>query len=430
MKNEYLDKSNLQNLRLMRKTLYGIMLAILVAIIWSIFAKIDQYAKTKGEVIPVSDVQQIQTLEGGRVEQILVKDGDIVKAGQAILYFDPLHASTELKRQQSKAAGLILKAERLRAFAQENDPDFSNFQKSHPTLVSENRKALVGERKELDAEIKQIDSELTGVQAELAKVKRKLPPLKRQLNAAREILKMYEGLMKKHAASKRELLQNQQKEADIAKEYEELMGQKKVIEERINGFDEKVAKIKKEHFSEVLDRRAQTLAELAEVNELIVDSKDKLKQRKKISPIDGIIKSISHTKKGTVLAPGGLIAEIVPINTEIVIEVKILPQDIGFIKTGLKSIIKFDAFDYSRYGSIYGKVVSISPTTFTDPKRGMVYYKARVKPDQNYVGHNEKENLIIPGMTAEVDIITDQKTLFQAIIKPVYNAMDTAFRGR
>ena len=430
MENEYQTSSEFQNVRLMRKTLYGIMIAVFVALVWSIFAEIDQYAKTKGEVIPVTDIQQLQTLEGGRIEKILVRDGDIVKTGQVILLFDPLHASSELKRLQSKAAGLILKAERLRAFAQENEPDFSKFNKEYSSLVSENLKALTGARKELDAEIKQIDSELSGVKAELAKIDREIPSLKRQLKATREILKMYEGLMKKHAASKRELLQNQQKEADISKQYEELMGQKKVVEERINGFDEKVMKIKKSHFSEVLDRRTQTLAELAEVNQLIRDAKDKLKRRKMISPIDGIIKSVSHTRVGTVLSPGGVVAEIVPIGSQIVIEVKIQPQDIGFIKVGLKSIIKFDAFDYSRYGSIYGDVVSISPTTFTDPKRGMVYYKARVKPDQNYVGHNSKENMLIPGMTAEVDIITDQKTVFQAIIKPVYSAIDTAFRGR
>ncbi len=430
MGNEYQIESNLKNLRLMRKTLYGIMIAVLVALIWSIFAKIDEYAQTKGEVVPVSDIQQIQTLEGGRIKEIMIKNGDIVKAGQTIIFFDPLHASTELKRQQSKAAGLLLKAERLRAFAQENDPDFSNFLKSHPTLVAENNKALIGERTELEAEIQQINSELDGVKAGLAKIDRKIPPLKRQLNAAREILKMYEGLMKKHASSKRELLQNQQKEADIVKEYEELMGQKKVIQARINGFDEKVAKIKKEHFSESLDRHTQALAELAEVHQMIIEAEDKLKRRKMVSPISGIIKTISHTSIGAVLSPGGVIAEIVPIDTDIVIEVKILPQDIGFVKVGLKSIIKFDAFDYSRYGSIYGELVSISPTTFTDPKRGTVYYKGRVKPDQNYVGHNPEENLIIPGMTVEVDIITDKKTVFQAIIKPVYNAMDTAFRGR
>jgi HlyD family type I secretion membrane fusion protein len=325
---------------------------------------------------------------------------------------------------------LILKAERLRAFAQENEPDFSKFIKDYPRLVAENKIALIGERKELDAEIKQVDSELTGVKAELAKIDRELPSLRRQLKATRDILKMYEGLIKKHAASRRELLMNQQKEADISKQYEELMGQRKVIAERINGFDEKVTKIKKLHFSEALDRHTQALAELAEVNQLIIDSKDKLKRRKMVSPIDGIIKSVSHTSIGTVLSPGGLVAEIVPIGSDVVIEVKILPQDIGFIKVGLKSIIKFDAFDYSRYGSVYGKVVEISPTTFTDPKRELVYYKARVKPSQNYVGHNQKKNLIIPGMTAEVDIITDQKTVFQAIIKPVYNAMDTAFRGR
>jgi HlyD family type I secretion membrane fusion protein len=430
MENEYQTKNELKNIRLMRKTLYGIMFAIFIAIVWSIFAKIDEYAKTKGEVIPVSDIQQIQTLEGGRIEKIMVRDGDIVKAGQVIILFDPLHASSELKRQESKAVSLILKAERLRAFAQENKPDFSKFIKDYPELVDENKQALRGERKELEAEINQTNSELTSVKAELAKIERELPSLKRQLKATRDILTMYEDLMKKHASSKRELLMNQQKEADISKQYEELMGQKKVVEERINGFDEKVAKIKKLHFSEALDRHTQALAELAEVNQLIIDSKDKLKRRKMVSPIDGIIKSVSHTSVGTVLSPGGVVAEIVPIGTDIVIEVKIQPQDIGFIKIGLKSIIKFDAFDYSRYGSVYGKVVSISPTTFTDPKRGMVYYKARVKPNKNYVGHNPEKNLIIPGMTAEVDILTDKKTVFQAIIKPVYNAMDTAFRGR
>ena len=112
------------------------------------------------------------------------------------------------------------------------------------------------------------------------------------------------------------------------------------------------------------------------------------------------------------------------------VEVKIEPKDIGFIKREQKAILRFDAFDYSQYGVVYGKVRTISPTTFIDKEKGQVYYKARIEPDQEFVGRDSAMNHLIPGMTAECDIVTDKKTIFQALVKPVYNAMHTAFRGR
>ena len=424
------NSSDDRAIQFMRNTLYGIMATILLLIIWAFFAKIDNYAKTKGAVVPVGNIQSIQSLEGGRIDQILIHEGDLVQKGQTIIHFDPIHAKAENSRLLVKAIDYGLEAERLRAFVQEENPDFSKFTDKYPTLVAKHTIALEAEKAELGSELEVMQKELDTETAQLDKVKSELIPLRRQLRASRKILKMYEKMAKEKVGSKKELYDNQQKEALIAKEYHTLIGEKKVLQTQISRYGAKIDKVKKHYFSEALDRRTKVLSELSEARELLIDSEDKLDHRVVVSPVTGIIKSIPHTSIGTVISPGGVVAEIVPVGTDIVVEVKIEPKDIGFILHDQKTILRFDAYDFSQYGVVYGRVVSISPTTFMDKEHGTVYYKARVRPRKTFVGRDSLTNQIIPGMTVECDIITDRKTIFQALIKPVYNAMHTAFRGR
>ena len=416
--------------RFMRTTLYGVVITIAVLLLWAFFAKIDNYAKTKGKVIPQGDIQSIQSLEGGRIDKILIHEGDLVQKGEVIIHFDPIHAEVEQSRLHTKAIDLAIEAERLRAFVQEEAPDFSQFEKEYPELIAKHTEALHAEQAALSAEINSLYKELQSQQAQLRKVKSEIPPLKRQLIASRKILTMYEKMEKADVGSKQELYQNQQKEATISKEYEELIGESRVLKATIDEYGAKIDKVKKHYYSEALDRRSKVLAELEGVQSQLIDSKDKLSHREVKSPVTGIIKSIPHTSLGTVISPGGVVAEIVPVGANEIVEIKIEPKDIGFVKVGQKAILRFDAYDYSRYGVVYGKVLTISPTTFIDKEKGMVYYKGRVQPNKNYVGHDSTTNQLIPGMTAECDIVTDKKTIFQALVKPVYNAMHTAFRGQ
>ena len=149
-----------------------------------------------------------------------------------------------------------------------------------------------------------------------------------------------------------------------------------------------------------------------------------------IAPSDGIIKSLPNAQVGSVLQAGGVVAELVPSDQPLTVEVRVSPKDIGFISEGQSVLIKVDAYDYSRFGAIEGSVVRVSPATFKDEQTGQPYFKAIIEPSSEYVGNQDKGRRIKVGMTAEADITTGHKTIFQYLLKPVYTTVDTALSER
>ncbi|MGF1822726.1 HlyD family type I secretion periplasmic adaptor subunit [Vibrio splendidus] len=413
-----------------RRALYAIMILVALSIIWAFFTKIDNYAKAKGEALPIGHVQSIQSLKGGRIDKILIQEGDIVQKGQILVHFDKASAANTHIAAEREVMGLRIEAERLHAFVNETKPDFSNIPEQHRDLIENHVDALNAKNSELATELRILEEELKEENAQLSKLNQEIPAVSEQLSSSEKILTMYEELMKKNIGSKKNVLQEQQTRANIKKEYSSLRGERKTLKIKIASFPLRVEKVKKHYFSETLNYRVQVLNKLREAETKLIEATNNLRHRNVNSPIAGIIKSIPRHSLGSVIQPGGVIAEIVPLNGDIIAEVKIQPKDIGFIKKGQKTILRFDAYEYSQYGVVYGKVLSISPSTFTNKEKHAVYYKVRVKLDTNYVGKNPNLNLIIPGMTLECDIVTDKKTVFQALVKPIYNATQTAFRGR
>jgi len=145
--------------------------------------------------------------------------------------------------------------------------------------------------------------------------------------------------------------------------------------------------------------------------------------------VSGFIKQLPDTRAGAVIAPGGTVAELVPSEGGVVMEVLVSPRDIGFVRIGQTTLVKVDAFDFSRFGSVPGKVKRISPSVFRQEQTGATYYKVDIQLDKAYVG-NDVERQLIPGMTGEADIVTGRKTVFQYLAKPVFIGVDMAFHER
>lgn len=427
---DVLDQQVEDSASFMRKTLYSIMLLVALLLLWAFFTKIDNYAKAKGEAVPTGHVQSIQSLKGGRINDILVHEGDVVEKGQVLLRFDKTTATSKTKQLELEVLDLEIEAEKLRAFVEGTEPDLSILAKGNHSIASKHQAVFKAKQEEMQSELSLLKKELAGTKSEHSKIQREIPAIKEQLNASLKVLRMYKTMSDKNIGSKKQVLEQEQTRANIKKEYQSLLGERKTLAIKIKSFPAREDKIKKHYFSEALTMRAKVLSQLREMKGKLDESKNALDHRNVASPIAGIIKSIPQSSLGSVIAPGGIVAEIVPIEGDIIVEVKIQPKDIGFIKQGQKTILRFDAYEYSQYGVVYGEVLSISPTTFIDRAQHLVYYKVRVKPETAYVGNNPELNLIIPGMTLECDIVTDKKTVFQALVKPIYNAVHTAFRGR
>ena len=155
-------------------------------------------------------------------------------------------------------------------------------------------------------------------------------------------------------------------------------------------------------------------------NEKIESLKDTVDRTTIVSPVDGTINAVYHKNVGGVINPGEPIMEIIPDDDELMLEGMISPQEVAFLRKGMPVVVKITAYDYGTYGGITGELIHISADTHKDPNNGMPFYKVLVKAEHNYIG--SKDNIIIPGMTAQLDIITGKRTILNYLISPIYNA--------
>ena len=353
---------------------------IVLGIIWANFTQVDEVTRGEGKVIPSSQVQVIQNLEGGIIEKIFVKEGQIVNKGQQLVKLDATRFQTAYDEDRLKSLALKIKKERLTAEA--NNTDFNpsdDLVREIPDAVR-NETALFNSRK---AQLNQLLTNLGLIKKELG---------------------LSQPLVAKGAVSDVEIIH-------LNRDINQLQGQ-------------------------IDDFKSKTLQELNDTNALYNSSAqsalsnlDKLKRTSIGSPVKGIVKQIKITTVGGISQPGADIMEIVPMEDTLLIEAKIQPKDIGFVHLGQNAMIKIAAYDYSIYGGLKGAVESISADTLTDDK-GVSYFLIRVRTQKNYLGNNSRALYIIPGMTCTMEILTGKKSIMHYLLKPLMKAKENAFTER
>ncbi|KTD19406.1 HlyD family type I secretion periplasmic adaptor subunit [Legionella israelensis] len=364
--------------------LWTSVLFIAAALIWAYYAKLDEVTTGSGKVIPSSEIQVIQNLEGGIVEKIMVSEGDIVKKGQTLMQIDNTLFMATYNEALKKMTALELEIIRLNALMQNKPLSIpQKYIKSSPNLVQ------VAEA--LDKSKKQ-----------------ELEQMNKALALAERELKLTRPLVSRGAVSEVEVLR---------------------LERTINELKGKISEFK----SKALERLNQARSELLALKEAHMADKDRVTRTTVRSPVKGIINRIKINTMGGVIKPGMDIIEIVPLEDTLLIEAKIRPGDIGFIHPGQKAMVKISAYDFSIYGGLEGKVEQISADTITEEKsnnKEESFYVIRVRTEKNHLGTEKNPLPIIPGMLATVDILTGEKTVLEYILKPIIKAQKTALRER
>lgn len=404
-------------------------LFIFTMVAWSFVARIPEVSRTRGQVEPKGDMILVQSFEGGQIVEFLVKEGQLVERGQPLIRFEPLKTETDVKQLLSRMVFLELEIERLRAFVSETDPDFLKYKKSNRLFVEQQEQLLLAQKAELDSEIRALREQKQQKRQSLEALKNKRPVLVDQLNSAHEISNIYKDLQNKKVASWLEYQNAKQRESEFKKEMEELDGTRRVIEKELLEIEEKKRTIRRNFFTDAQELRSKALSELTEVKQRLNERQTSLDRLLISSPETGIIKSLPFTTVGAVVNPSEVLAEILPVDVDLMVEVQISPREIGFIHEGQNVTIRVDTYDYARYGALKGVMEKISPTTFTGPK-GELYYVGEVAPQKKFLGNDPTQNILIPGMTAEVDIITGEKTIFQYLLKPVFTLAHNSFTER
>ncbi|MDD2399953.1 MAG: HlyD family efflux transporter periplasmic adaptor subunit [Sulfurovum sp.] len=371
---------------------FGTLFLIIVPFfIWASYAHLDQISHAQGQVIAAAKTQEIQSAIDGVIEQIDVREGDHVKKGDILVVLEKSQAFAAYEDRKAKVAALQAALVRLQAEVYDKPLIFPSSLQEYPEFV-ENQTALFHRRQQaLNDDLSALNESLKLAKEEL---NLNLPLLKSGDIGATEIIKL-----------KRQIA--------------ELKG--KISNTRNKYFQDSQTEMTKAE--EDLSTRGQELTD-----KLII-----LERTTISSPMNAIVKNIIFTTQGAKVRPGDVILELVPFGDELIIEAKLRPADISFVKPGQNAAIKLDAYDYSIYGIFHGKVKYISPDTLIEktPKGDEYYFRVLIVLDQTQlIAKNGKKIDMSPGMTAQVDIVTGNKSVLAYLSKPITKTFSEAFHER
>ena len=371
-------------------SLYVLMAFIGVGVYWAANAPLDVVTVGQGKVIPSSKVQVIENLEGGILEELLVKEGALVEKGQVLAKINDVRFTASYREDRAQYLALRAGIARLTAEVGGVPLDFPpDVKKERPDLVKVETELYLSRRKELD---------------------NTLDVLKRSHEMVSRELEMSIPLVAQGAMSEVEILR-------LKRQENELRGQ---IDDKRNKFA-----------SEAQGELNRTKVGLDKLTESTVANKDRVTRTFVRSPLQGVVKKINKTTIGGVIGPGEDIMEVVPLEDSLLIETQIKPDDIGFVRTGQHALVKVSAYDFSIYGGLPGIVEHVSADALADEKRPEItYYKALVRTKSNVLLWQGRSLLIIPGMTATVDVLTDHRTVMYYLLKPILKTQEKALRER
>jgi len=403
---------------------------IFAVIIWASFASIDEITRGDGKVIPYGNNQIIQNLEGGIVEAILVKEGQIVKAGEIILKISNAKSVSTSRTNEMKFQEL--KAKSLRLHAEANELPFKMIKTDDSELKTQMRLAhnlYKSNKLEFQAKDRSIAAQIEQRKQELKEATAKIISLKKSLEYVKEEIAMTEPMVKEGIKSRVDFLKLKREENNIEKDIEAIELSLPRLKSAIKEYRNKRQESKQLFINNAKKELNEVTAELSRLKTQQIALTDQVTRTMVKSPVEGIVQKLFVNTVGGVIKPGADLVEIVPTSKKLYLEVKIKPSDIAFIHPGAEAKVKISAYDYAIHGGLLGKVVSISPDTITDKKEN-TFYIIHIETEKNYLGTKAHPLNIIPGMTVNVDIITGKKTVIQYILKPILKSKQYVFSER
>ena len=406
------------------------LLTITIFLVWASIAKIDEIARGSGKVVPNGQNQIVQNLEGGIVSEILIKEGDLVEKDQVLIKIsneksNSTAASNELKSLYFQAQIKRLESELKR----ENFTyEISDNQQLNDFLSNENE-LFITDKKQLESKIMILKEQIKQKENELTDARQTINHLKFSVEAISKEVEMTRPMVERGIRSQVDFLKLQREQSDAKQKLQSVILSVTKIESEILEINKKIDETNQINDSEVRQKLNETITSLKDVEANSVASTDQVSRTIVKAPSNGIVQKLHINTIGGAIKPAQDLIEIVPTDYKLIVEVKILPKDIAFIYNGQKAIVKFSAYDFSIYGGLTGKVINISPDTITE-KDDKTYYLVRIETEKNYIGEKDKSMKIIPGMVADVDIITGKKSILDYILKPILKTKQYTFTER
>ncbi|EGR2041995.1 HlyD family type I secretion periplasmic adaptor subunit [Vibrio parahaemolyticus] len=430
-----------------RLMLWVMVLFFVAAIGWASWAQIDQVTVGQGKVIPSSQIQVVQNLEGGLVKEILVKEGQLVKKGQQLLLIDDTRFRSDYREREQQVANLTASVLQLSAsinsVAVNRDFNIQDWEKSvvldygkltFPPVLEETQPQLTQRQKaeyredldNLRNQLSVIDQQVEQKQQDLVEIEARVRNLRQSYQYAKKELDITQPLADEGVVPRIELLKLQRQVNDTRREMTSSELKIPVIKSAIKESMLNRIDVALKFRSEQQEKLNNAQDQLSALVESAVGLEDRVNRTVVVSPVTGKIKTLNVNTVGGVIQPGMDIVEIVPTEDTLLVEAKIAPKDIAFLRPNLNAIVKFTAYDFTKYGGLVGELEHISADT-TQDEEGNSFYIVRVRTEKTSFGQ-DADLPIIPGMTASVDIITGKRTVLEYLLQPILSAKTNALK--
>ncbi|MDO9600262.1 MAG: HlyD family type I secretion periplasmic adaptor subunit [Azoarcus sp.] len=398
-----------------------------ILLLWAAFAPIDEVTRGDAKVVPSTQLQVIQSFDGGVVEEMPVREGQIVNAGDLLLRIDPTRFVSSLQENRAQYFALQARAARLQALTGGTALDIApEVEREVPDIVAHERRLYQSTRAEMETQLSIARQQLNQREQELNEIRSRREQAGRSFDLVQQELTVTRPLLASGAVSEVDLLRLERDVSRLRGERDQASSQILRIQSAIVEATGKVQEVELNFRNQLRNELSETMNKLGSLSEGSRALQDRVKHAEIRSPVRGTIKRLLVSTIGGVVQPGKEVVEIVPLDDALILEARIAPKDIAFLRPGQEAVVKFTAYDFAIYGGLDAVVEHISADSVTDDK-GNAFYVIRVRTRESQLGDKLP---IIPGMVAQVDILTGQKTVLSYLIKPVIRAKANALTER
>lgn len=422
--------------RTARMLLFASLAMLATFLVWAHFAVLDEVKRGSGKVVPARQIQVVQSLEGGIISELLVSEGTIVDAGQPLARIEDTSFASQFGEVRERQGAMAARVLRLEAETQGTPLQFP------AALEQINPRAVAAERNVYDARVRKLAQDVDVIQQQETQKRREVDELRASETRFSETLKLLSreveitrNLHNQRVVPEIEMLRVDRQATDMRGQLAVVQATIVKTEAALQESQSRIAGVRTSFVAQAEEDLAKSRGDLAVLDENIKYAQDKVRRTELKAPVRGIVNKLNVTTIGAVVQPAANLMEIVPIDDTLLVEGRIRPQDIAFIRPNHQAVVKLSAYDSSVYGSLHGKVERISADTIIDEKgdkneRGETFYRVMVRTEKNHLGTTEHPLPVLPGMVATVEILTGAKSVLDYLVKPARMLRDQALRER
>ena len=400
-------------------------------VVWMSMASLDEVTPGFGKVIPSRQIQVVQNLEGGIVAEILTREGEEVAAGQVLMRIDATVAGASFREQEEAYLPLLASVARLQAEAEGREPAYpADLTRTRPEIVQRENDLFRARKMELDSVVSVLAQQRAQRAQEVEELQGKLRGARESYELVKKEYDLTAPLVKQGLVAQVELLRLERQLSDFTAQISTANANIPKARAGMAEIDQRMRERRDNFRTEALKELADRRAKLASIQENMTARRDRMERTELRSPVKGIVKQLHANTVGGIIQPGQDVISIVPIEDSLLVEAQVNPRDVAFLHPGQPAKVKLTAYDFTVYGGMEAELESISADTITD-KQGNSFYLIRVRTLKNTLSRPNGDALpIIPGMIAQVDILTGKRTVLDYLVKPFIKARYTALRER